>query len=224
MTQVPRSRCVGAIVIAAAILLAGCGSSSPTSNPATSAPSKVSLTAPPSTAGGPSPAAATGSPTGATGSPTGATDGFAFAAEDIVAYYEQRGFECIGREPSPKAVGFFVRSCRKVDDAGRTRIIGVVTDAKGDLADGFAGVLGPETEAVLAPADALAPLAGFLGAALGEDRGTPAALWLADHLGAAHDQTTIGAITIATYTVSDGDPSGLYVEVANQAYLDAAAP
>lgn len=120
-----------------------------------------------------------------------------------------------------KAVGFFLRSCETVDDAGRMRVVGVVTDPSGGLANGFASVQGKETETFLAPVDALEPLAGFLGAMLGEDQGSTLLPWLAGHLGDAYAETTIGPIKVATYTQSEQDHSKLYVEVANQAYLDA---
>ena len=99
--------------------------------------------------------------------------------------------------------------------------LGVVTDPDGGLADGFASVQGTKTETFLAPVDALDPLAGFLGAMLGSDQGAALLPWLAGHLGDAHAKTTIGPITVATYTESADDHSKLHVEVANQTYLDA---
>jgi len=67
----------------------------------------------------------------------------------------------------------------------------------------------------------LDPPAGFLGAMLGSDQGAALLPWLAGHLGDAHAKTTIGPITVATYTESADDHSKLHVEVANQTYLDA---
>ena len=138
-----------------------------------------------------------------------------------MAYYESQGYQCTAEASSTKAVGFFVRTCEKVDDAGRTRVVGVVTDPDGGLANGFASVQGTATESFLAPVDALEPLAGFLGAMLGEDQGSTLLPWLAGHLGDAYVETTIGAIKVATYTESDQDHSKLYVELANQVYLAA---
>jgi hypothetical protein len=100
-------------------------------------------------------------------------------------------------------------------------VIGVVTDPRGGLANGFASVQGNDTEEFLAPLDALEPLAGFLGAMLGEDQGSTLLPWLAGHLGDTYAETTIGPIKVATYTESEDDHSKLYVELANQAYLDA---
>jgi hypothetical protein len=168
------------------------------------------------------PSAATASHSGtseSTSPPVNAT-GFAFAAEDVVAYYESQGYACSAQQPSTKAAGFFLRSC-KIDDVGRTRVIGVVTDPSGGLANGFASVQGKDTETFLAPVDAIDPLAGFLGAMLGEDQGSALLPWLAGHLGDAYAETKIGAIKVATYTESAEDHSKLYVELANQAYLDA---
>jgi hypothetical protein len=199
--------------MAATFMLAACAP--PTASPAGSTSPSLEPTAPSSSA-----IAAHSASTEST-SPTVNTTGFAFAAEDIVAYYASQGYACGARQPSTKAVGFFLRTCEKIDDAGRTRVIGVVTDPSGGLANGFASVQGKDTETFLAPVDALDPLAGFLGAMLGEDQGSTLLPWLAGHLGDAYAETTIGAVKVATYTESAEDHSKLYVEVANQAYLDA---
>ena len=203
------------LIAAVTFVLAACGP--PTVTPSPTAPTLASLapTAPPS--------AATASPSVPTGSatPTASTTGFAFSADAVVAYYESQGYACSAEQPSTKAVGFFVRSCETVDEAGRTRVVGVVTDPSGGLANGFASVQGKETETFLAPVDALEPLAGFLGAMLGEDQGATLLPWLAGHLGDTYAESTIGPIKVATYTESEDDHSKLYVEVANRAYLDA---
>lgn len=89
----------------------------------------------------------------------------------------------------------------------------MVTDPDGSLANGFASIQGKNSEAFLAPVDALEPLAGFLGAMLGEDQGSTALPWLAGHLGDAYAETTIGAITVATYTESRDDPSRLDAQI-----------
>jgi hypothetical protein len=90
-------------------------------------------------------------------------------------------------------------------------------------ANAYASVKGKETETILAPIDALDPLAGFLGATLGEQPGGALLTWLAAHLGDEFAETISGRIKVATYTESADDHSILYVEVANQAYLDAPA-
>lgn len=97
-----------------------------------------------------------------------------------------------------------------------------MTDPDGDLAGGFASVKGKAGETMLAPIDALDPLAGFLGAMLGEDRGAALLTWLASHLGDTRAETASGPITVATHAESEADHSTLYVEVANAAYLRAA--
>lgn len=153
-----------------------------------------------------------------------AASGFAFAAEDIVAYYETQGYACTAVQPSVKAAGFMFRTCETVDGTGRTRIVGVVTDPDGAVANGFASVRGREDEAILAPVDALEPLSGFLGAMLGQEAGGSLVTWLAGHLGDAYAFTTLGPITVATYTESEDDHGTLYVEVANDRYLEAAKP
>jgi len=115
-------------LVAATLLLAACASPSVTSTPTASPMPSGAPTAPPPSAN-PSSAEPTGS-----ASPTAASSGLAFAAEDIVAYYESQGYACTAQQPSTKAVGFLFRGCRKVDEAGRARIIDVVTDPDGRLA------------------------------------------------------------------------------------------
>jgi hypothetical protein len=205
------------LVVAAALLLAGCGSTV-VSPSAVGSPSLA--TASPS----PTPAWPAASEPTASASPAPATTGFAFAAEDIAAYYETQGYVCSALQPSTTAAGYTVRTCQTIDDAGRTRVIGLVTDPDGGLANGFASVKGTEAETILAPIDALDPLAGFLGATLGEGPGTTLLTWLASHLGDTYAETTTGPIKVATYTESDDDHSTLYVEIADQGYLDASPP
>ncbi|HEY5112874.1 MAG TPA: hypothetical protein VIJ45_02045 [Coriobacteriia bacterium] len=214
MHQVARRHGIQSLVVAASLLLAACASPTVIPSPITSS-SPVAPTASPSFAS-PSPSPLTASP-----APSLPTTGFAFAADDVVAYYESQGYQCSAARPSTEAAGFAVRTCETVDEAGRTRGIGLVTDPDGGLANGFASVQGTATETFLAPVDALDPLAGFLGAMLGQDRGAALLEWLAGHLGDAYAETTIGPITVATYTESAEDHSKLYVEVANPAYLDA---
>jgi hypothetical protein len=202
------------LAVAAAVLLAACGST--VVSPSPSASPSAPTTSPSPTEALPS---ASGPP--ASASPTPNTTGFAFAAEDIAAYYETQGYVCSAPQPSTAAAGYTVRTCQTIDDAGRTRVIGLVTDPDGGLANGFASVKGTDAETILAPIDALDPLAGFLGAMLGEEQGASLLSWLASHLGDTYAETTGGPIKVATYTESEDDHSTLYVEVANQAYLDA---
>jgi len=98
------------------------------------------------------------------------------------------------------------------------------TDHAGRLAEGFATVTGTASETVLEPGVALPPLAGFLGAVLGEDEGARAADWLTDHLGGVYEQTTLGQVTLATYNGDNDNPQVLAVELANRSYLDAPTP
>jgi hypothetical protein len=204
-------------VVVATLLVAACGSTVVSPSPAVS---PVLATVSPSlTLESPS----TSAPP-ASASPTSDTTGFAFAAEDIAAYYETQGYVCTAPQPSNKAAGFNVRSCDKTDSAGRTQVIGLVTDPAGGLANAFASVKGTEAETVLAPIDALDSLSGFLGATLGEGQGGALLIWLASHLGDAFAETTSGQVKVATYTESADDHSTLYVEIANQAYLDASPP
>jgi hypothetical protein len=201
-----------AIGFAAALLgaLAACGPS-PSSTPAGTA---TTVTSPPSPSSALSPAevASPSSPTG-----------FAFDAESVVGYYRTQGYACGSPQPSALAEGYQFTSCQLVDTAGRTRVVGVVTDANDELADGFGSVRGTATETILDPSAALDPLAGFLGAMLGQSRGESLLPWLASHLGDSFAETTIGDLHVATYIKGD-DHSTLYVELANQAYLLAPRP
>lgn len=214
MPHPSRGHLFASFVVAISLLLAACGSTTVTpSLTASSSPTLASVS--------PSPVLPAHSEPAASANSTDTATGFAFAAEDIAAYYETQGYLCAGPQPSTTAAGYSVRSCQDVDEAGRTHVIGLVTDPDGGLANGFASVKGTETETILAPIDALDPLAGFLGAMLGEDQGAALLTWLASHLGDSYAETTSGPIKVATYTESEEDHSTLYVEVANQAYLDA---
>ena len=59
---------------------------------------------------------------------------------------------------------------------------------------------------------------------LGETLGTGRLPWLAVHVGDDHATEPLGELTIATYTTSPDDHSTLFLEIANQAYLDAPTP
>jgi hypothetical protein len=209
-----RARIFAPFVVAASLLIAACGSSVPPG-----AAASLSPTLPAASLAVPLP---TGPP--ASASPTANTTGFAFAAEDIAAYYQSQGYVCASPQPSTKAAGFTLRTCQVTDDAGRTRTVGLVTDPAGGLANAFASVRGKEMESILAPIDALDPLSGFLGATLGEEQGAALLTWLASHLGDAYAETMSGPIKVATYSESADDHSTLYVEVANRAYLGAPPP
>ncbi len=149
---------------------------------------------------------------------------FPFPADAIVAYYESQGYACAAARPSTEAAGYLFRRCELTDGDGRIRVVGIVTDTEGELADGFASVQGTSRESILDPVVALEPLSGFLGAMLGETQGEAQLAWLAGHLGDTYAATKVGDLTIATYTESANDHSKLYLEVANQAYLDAPRP
>jgi hypothetical protein len=150
--------------------------------------------------------------------------GFAFDAEAVVAYYEGVGYECSEPRPSTEAAGYTVRTCQRVDPAGRTLTIGLVTDAAGALGNAFASVQAVEGEAVLDPVDALDPLSGFLGAMLGSDRSEGIVEWLAGHAGDAYAETSDGGLRIATYTPAEDDHTTILVELADQGYLEAPTP
>lgn len=192
-----------------ATLLAGCASASSSSPRPSEEPSLL-----------PSASAAES----ASSLPTPAPSGFGFSVEAVIAYYEGQGFTCDQIQPSATATGYFFQGCQMVDANRRTLALGFVTDPSGDLADGYASVQGRPPESILEPTVALDHLSGFLGAMLGEERGTSLLEWLAGHLGDAYAQTTIDVLVVATYTQSPTDHSSLYLEIANQDYINAPAP
>jgi len=196
-------------VMALAGLLTACGSGATSSHAASIRPS--------------SPPASQPSPS-ESGLPTPAPSGFAFSDEAVIGYYQSQGFACDEAQPSTTAAGDLYQGCQMVDANGRTLVIGLVTDPAGDLTDAYASVQGTAAETILSPSDALDHLSGFLGAMLGEVRGTSLLEWLAGHLGDAYAETTVDTLTVATYTASETDHSRLYLELANEAYLNAPGP
>lgn len=149
---------------------------------------------------------------------------FAFDAESIVGYYLTLGYACTPPQPSTQAVDHLYRSCELVDPDGRTRVVGIVTDPAGDVADAFTSLTGRPGERFLDPVVALEPFAAFLGALLGERQGESLLTWLAASLGEAYVTTTLGELTVATYTESPEDHSRLYLEIANRVYLESPTP
>lgn len=216
-------RSTAVLLALAAILVAGCAPG-PTAAPASATATPISPTqasptwtpaaATPSQSAGPSPSPEV------TPNPVG----FAFVADDVLAYYASVGYACSDASPSTKAAGYTVRTCQLVDKAGRTLTVGFVTDPGGALGNAFASVQAVAGEDVLDPVDALDPLSGFLGAMLGTDRAGAQVEWLAGHAGDAYAETSDGGLRLATYTASAEDHSIIYVELANQSYLDAPRP
>jgi hypothetical protein len=149
---------------------------------------------------------------------------FAFDAESILGYYATLGYSCDPAVPSTQAAGYLYRACELVDPEGRTRIVGITTDPAGDVADAFTSLTGRADELVLDPVDALQPFAAFLGALLGETQGESLLAWLAGHLGDNDARTLLGELTVATYSESPQDHSRLYLEIANQAYIESPRP
>lgn len=204
-------------VAALALVIAACGTSitSPTPGLATAASAPGTATP---TLGVPPPSPA------ASGTVEPSTTGFAFDAESVLGYYRSIGYTCAEPVPSTEAAGHDFTSCSLVDGDGRTRVIGLVTDPTGALADGFASMRGRSGEAFLEPTIALEPLAGFLGAMLGAERGSALVPWLAGNLGNEYAETSAQDLHVATYTRRAAGQTVLFVEVANDAYLAAPRP
>lgn len=192
----------------------------------------IACGAPVSSPSGPSPALPTTgpsptiAPSADAGSPaiTTSPTGFEFDVESVALYYASRGYACTDPQPSQVAADHTFRSCSLVDAAGRTLVVGLVTNALGELANAYASVEAAPSEDFLEPLDALEPLAGFLGAMLGEARGEDILPWLAGHLGDAYAETAVGPLRVATYTPSATDHSTLYVELGTPDYLTSPTP
>ena len=156
------------LAVMCTLALAACTNAAPTSHEP-STPSSVAPSPPPSAA--------------ESTLPTPAPSGFGFSVEAVIAYYEGQGFICDEIQPSATAAGYFYQGCQMADADGRTLALGFVTDPSGDLADAYASVQARADEPILEPTDALDHLSGFLGAMLGDVRGTSLLEWLAGHLG-----------------------------------------
>lgn len=234
-----RAGFVAVIGLTASALLAACGGSASAPSAATVAPPTVAPTfAPVTLAPTVAPTVtATATPEPATPEPTAdastvpgspdpaANGGFAFPAGDVFAYYKGLGYECQTPTASTQAAGYMTQRCLLKDDAsGVILIVALVTDAGGATGDAFAGVLDLKGKTMPSAEAARTPLLGFLGAMLGQSSGTEAGTWVVPHLGETQAQTHIGDILVGTYTENDSAGVGIYVEVANKAFLDAPAP
>jgi hypothetical protein len=230
MTVIDRSparrAAIGAVLcLAGAILFAGCGGAAATPTPApTPAPTATPAPAPEPT---PEPTPApTPAPTATPAASTAANlGGFAFPAEQVLAYYESVGFKCEDPTASTQAAGYSVVRCLSADAAtGFTTLVAVVVDPDGVTGDAFAGVVGTDGKPKPTPEQALEGLSFFLGAMLGETNGLEAGTWLASNLGEEMVQTRVNDMLVATYPGDKDKGLGYYVEVANQAFLDAPVP
>ena len=211
----PRGLALPVVALACVFAAAGCGST----------PSSSPFATPPAPGLTPALSLPSTGPAGPTSGPSlAASPGFAFDPESIVGYFESIGFACTARQPSTTASGHEFQSCQLVDADGRTRTLGIVTDSDDNVADAFLSVRGTDAEAILDPAAVLDPFASFLGAFLGERQGTAMLPWLAANLGDSEARTTVGDLTIATYTPSPDDHTKFTLEIASQAYLDAPSP
>ena len=208
--------------LAALVLLVAVGCTpqvAPTIGSTTPGPT---IAPPSSVAPASSPSIAPGSISPSSATPLEGT--FAFDAESILGYYETLGYTCDPAQPSTQAVGHTVRACRFVDADGRQRLVTIVTDPAGNVADALTSIEGTAAEPILDPVVALEPFAAFLGATLGAAQGESLLPWLATHLGDEFATTTLGDLTIATFKESPQDHSTLYLEIANQAFLESPTP
>jgi hypothetical protein len=207
------------------MVLAGCGGDPASASPAAQLPTAVTPAPTPTLAATP-PAVATASPT-AEATPA-ASDlpspgSFAFDAAAVFDYYIGEGYACGDASPSSQAEGYLIRRCQ-LEAGALTIIFGIVSDEDGTIGNAFMGVLGSDGVTMPSPRDAIDPLAGFLGAMLGQDIGTTTMSWLAERLGEENAETQANGLLAATYAVTDDTGAGLYVELASQAFMDAPVP
>lgn len=220
MRVVPSATLTAALTTLALLVVVGCA---PQALPTIGPTSTVPTAAPPSAA---SPATSASIVPGSIvpGSADPIDGGFAFDAESILGYYETLGYACEPPRPSTQAAGHTVRSCSLVDAHGRQRLVSIVTDPVGDIAQALTSIDGTASEPILDPVVALEPFAAFLGATLGAAQGESLLPWLAMHLGDEFATTTLGELTLATYRESPQDHSTLYLEIANQDFLESPTP
>lgn len=225
------ARRAGAVLVfAGAFAIAGCGASgsgtaapsaqTPTPQPAPTEATTPTATTAPIEATTPAP---TDAPASAT---TGDLGGFAFPASDVLDYYTsaEQGFVCEDPQPSDVAAGHTKVRCLKTEDSGAVAIVSLVVDANGTTADAFGGYITAAGTEGPDPKAAAMHLGGFVAAMLGTDIGADAATWVATNLDAVDLVKKFGGITAIIYQENDEGGVGHYVEVANDAYLNAPAP
>ncbi|HXG26812.1 MAG TPA: hypothetical protein VNL94_08185 [Candidatus Binatia bacterium] len=214
------------------LALAGCGTLAPSvPGPSVAAPSVAvpSVAFPPIATPAPTPPAASGAPgtPDATGTVEVPATGFAFDAESVLGYYESIGFACVDPVPAAEPpLDHLQRWCERTESNGRVRVVGVFTDAQGRLVDGYASIRGAPGEQMVPVEEALEPLAGYLGAMLGEARGGEMLRWLAGSLGDEYVRATStdGSLVVVTYRVNVDGQLVLFVEVATPEFWEAAHP
>ncbi len=222
-----RGRAATVLGLAAVVALAACGGAAAPTPESTLSPTTAA-----SPAATPVPALPertpeiSAAPTDAPVTPDpDANGGFAYPASEVLAYYAGLGFECLAPEASTKASGYTVQRCtRAAPAADQVHVVAVVTDPRGVPGDAFAAVIANDGATMPTPAQSLAHLSRFVGVMLGGEMGMDPSVWLVKNLGAESEQTTAGDLTVTTYSLNDDSGVGLFLEMANQGFLDAAAP
>ncbi len=230
---ITRTAAPGALLLAATLVLAACGGSAatpaPTAAPVTPAPTEAPATPAPTEAPTEAPVTPEPSieaPSIEAGTPDpGDNGGFAFRAEDVLAYYMSEGFTCSDPTASTQAQGYIIQRCSMDAGGGVTQLIALVYTNNGVTGDAFAGYLKDPGSEMPAAADAIEFLGGFTAAMLGTDLATNEAIpWLGDNIGSESAQVTYGTLLYGTYTEDDDAGVGIYVETANDAFMNAPAP
>ena len=219
----PTRRATAVLALAGTLALAGCGGTS-TATQAAASPT-VSQAPAATVAPASGPPAASAAPTDSGPLNPRALGLFAVNAEDAVAFYAERGFDCQDPQPSTQAAGYLIVRClRENAETGTTDLVGLVHTTEGILGNAFAGILTPAgTDGPTVPI-AYAYLAEFLGVTLGEGTGTKAADWYGASLGKETERTAIDGLVVQHYRQDDGNGVGRYVEIANEWFLTAPSP
>ncbi|MCJ7709466.1 MAG: hypothetical protein MUQ32_01420 [Chloroflexi bacterium] len=218
----------GATIIGlAAVVLAACGgAAAPSPESTLSLTTAVPLTATPVPAMPEPTPKVTEAPTAAPVTPDpGSNGGFAYPASEVIGYYAGLGFECMAPEASTQATGYTIQRCTRAAQADdQVHVVAIVTGPDGVPGDAIAAVIANDGVTMPTPAQSLDHLSRFVGVMLGGEMGMDPSVWLVKNLGAESEQTTAGDLAVTTYRVNDDTGAGLFLEMANQGFLDAATP
>jgi hypothetical protein len=206
-----------ALATSAAFLVAACGGAASPSAAPTQAPASATIAPTPTPSPTPEP---TPSPTPEpTPSPTPVSTGFAFAPDDVIAYYQGIGFECT--DPAVAAAGFTVQQCLKTAKKAPTSMISIGWSDEDQLIHyGYGGYYNADGAKKPDKADAFQHLDGLIGALLGEADGVPVGQWVIANFGDDVGNVYNG-LDVYTYTLAENPGSGYFIEIATQDFLDA---
>jgi hypothetical protein len=215
------SRTVTALALVAALGVGACGGTASSAAPtdaATPAPTVEPATPSPT----PEPTAEpTPSPTPVpTPSPTPqAAAAFAFDHADVLDYYAGLGFKC--SDPAAVTTGYTVVQCTKTAKNKPTAMVSIAwSDTDGLTHYGYAGYYNKNGAKKPSKDAAMSHLAGYIGALLGGDAGTPVGTWMASNLGDSVSDTYLG-LQLYSYTLDKNPGSGYFIEIGTPEFINA---